>query len=73
MNGWEDDKWSTIITSVTIGGAMMGALFSGKFTKYGKKRMIQVLNVILLCSVGVCMVNSIYVIAAGRLQTRNLG
>ena len=66
MNGWTDDKWSTYITSITIAGAMLGSLLSGKFTKYGKKRMIQVLNVLLLCSVAVCMVNNIYVIAAGR-------
>ena len=45
---------------------MIGALFSGSFTKYGKKRMIQVLNIILLCAVAVCMVNNIYVIAVGR-------
>ena len=69
MHGWSDDTaqtWSTTITSITIAGAMCGALFSGVFTKYGKKRMIQVLNVILLCAVAVCMVNSIYVIAVGR-------
>lgn len=46
---------------------MIGALFSGNFTKYGKKRMIQILNVILLCTVGVCMINNIYVIAVGRV------
>ena len=40
MNGWTDDKWSTYITSITIAGAMLGSLLSGKFTKYGKKRMI---------------------------------
>ena len=40
MNNWTDDKWSTIITSITIGGAMIGALLSGNFTKYGKKKMI---------------------------------
>jgi predicted membrane protein len=40
MNNWNDDKWSTYITSITISGAMIGALFSGNFTKYGKKRMI---------------------------------
>ena len=57
MNGWTNDNWSTYITSITITGAMIGALFSGSFTKYGKKRMIQVLNVILLCSVGICMIN----------------
>ena len=45
---------------------MLGALFSGNFTKYGKKRMIQVINVVLLCSVGICMINNIYVIAVGR-------
>merc|ERR1719464_1479562 len=28
--------------------------------------MIQVLNVILLCSIGICMVNNIYVISFGR-------
>ena len=66
MNGWTNDNWSTYITSITISGVMIGALFSGSFTKYGKKRMIQVLNVILLCSVGICMINQIYVIAVGR-------
>ena len=40
MNGWTDDSWSTYITSITISGAMIGALFSGNFTKFGKKRMI---------------------------------
>ena len=69
MNGWTNDQatsWSTTITSITIGGAMIGALFSGNFTKYGKKRMIQIINLILLCSVGICMVNNIYVISVGR-------
>ena len=69
MNGWDHDQantWSTAITSITIGGAAVGALFSSSFVKYGKKRMIQVLNVILLCSIGVCMINNIYVIAGGR-------
>lgn len=69
MNGWNDDQaqaWSTTITSITIAGAAIGALFAANFTKYGKKRMIQVLNVILLCAIGVCMVNNISVIAVGR-------
>ena len=66
MNNWTDDNWSTYITSITISGAMIGALFSGNFTKFGKKRMIQILNVLLLCAVGICMVNNIIVIAVGR-------
>ena len=43
MNDWNDDEvntWSVTVTSVTNFGAMLGALFSGAFTKYGKKKMI---------------------------------
>ena len=69
MKNWTDEEkqtWNTAISSITILGAAVGALFSGSFTKYGKKRMIQVINVILLFSIGVCMINNIYVIAVGR-------
>ena len=69
MKGWDHDEaqvWSTAITTITSGGAAFGALFAANFVKYGKKRMIQVLNIMLLCSIGVCMINSIYVIAFGR-------
>ena len=55
-----------MITVVTNIGAMTGSLFSGAFTKYGKRKMILVLDVILLGVIGICMVNNIKVIAFGR-------
>ena len=70
MNDWDDDEintWSVTVTSVTNFGAMLGALFSGAFTKYGKKKMIIILDLILLASIGTCMVNNIWVISFGRL------
>ena len=69
MKGWDKDeaqKWSVIITVITNCGAMTGALFSGAFTKYGKMKMILVLDVILLAVIGICMINDIVVIAFGR-------
>ena len=69
MNGWDksqENAWSITVTSVTNVGVTIGALFSGAFTKYGKKRMILVLNIILLIAIGICMVNNIYVITFGR-------
>ena len=69
MEKWDDSEannWSVIVTSTTNFGAMIGSLSAGSFTKYGKKRMILVLDFILLTSIAICMVNNILVITFGR-------
>ena len=69
MYEWSEsdkNKWSVAITVSTNAVAMCGALFSGAFTKYGKKNMIIVLDVLLLIVIGICMIRHIYVIAFGR-------
>ena len=66
---WNDstkNTWDIGITTVTNAGAMVGALGSGSFAKYGKLKMILVLNAILVVSVGFCMIENIYVIAVAR-------
>ena len=66
---WTDRQkglWNIGITTITNLGAMCGALGSGSFAKYGKLRMIIVLNAVLLISVGACMVENIYMIAVAR-------
>ena len=45
---------------------MIGALFSAPFVKYGKLNMIILLNVILMTSVSLAMIENIYVIAIAR-------
>lgn len=68
LNWSESTKsgWNIGITTITNAGAMVGALCAGSFVKYGKLKMILVLNGILLVSIGVCMVENIYVIAVAR-------
>ena len=58
--------WNIGITTITNAGAMVGALCSGSVVKYGKLKMILILNVILIVSIGACMIENIYVIATGR-------
>ena len=45
---------------------MVGALAAGAFVKFGKLKMIVVMNCIFVASVCSCMVENIYVIAVGR-------
>ena len=68
LNWSESTKktWNIGITTITNAGAMTGALGAGVFVKYGKLKMILVLNVILMISVGFCMIQNIYVIAVAR-------
>ena len=69
MKGWDEDTketWSVAVTSITNFGAMLGALFSGAFTKYGKRKVIVILDLVLLASIGVCMVNRMVTICIGR-------
>ena len=66
---WSDHQqnvWNIGITTITNLGAMIGALVSGQFVRYGKLRMLLILNGILLTSIAACMIENIYVIATAR-------
>ena len=58
MNWNKHDKslWNIGITTITNLGAMTGALSAGSFLKFGKLRVLLILNVVLLISIGICMV-----------------
>ena len=45
---------------------MGGALCTSSFIKYGKLKMILILNGVLVAAIGVCMIENIFVIAFGR-------
>ena len=62
----EETYWITAITSITNLGAMIGALLSGSFLKYGKLRGILILNVVLLIAIGICLTGNIHAIAFAR-------
>lgn len=68
--GWSDDdltKYNSIITGVQIAGAMVGAQGCEPFTKkLGKLRLMHVMNLLLLCSIAVCMIDNIPIICVGR-------
>lgn len=70
MNGWSDSdktKYDSIITGVQIAGAMAGAQGCEPFIKrLGKLRLMHVMNLLMLISIGVCMIDVIAVICIGR-------
>lgn len=66
---WDDDQktlWDSIMTGVIILGAMSGALGCGSLLKHGKRRIILLMNLLLIISVGVCMIPNLYVVVVGR-------
>jgi MFS family permease len=58
--------WSPAITTVYSIGAAIGAIFSGKFAKYGKLKCILLNNIIVSLGAGITLVPNDYVIAVGR-------
>ena len=73
LNGWNENEsqvWNTTITSVSIFGALVGALSAGtgKLNKFGKLRMIISMNIFLMISIASCLISAkmIWLIAIGR-------
>merc|ERR1712110_1160838 len=71
LNGWESDEskfWNTALTAISMVGAMIGSLSAGFFTKYGKLRMILIINLLIIISVAICMISTqlIWLVAIGR-------
>ena len=62
----DEKRWNVGITTITNLGTMIGALCAGAFIEYGKVRMMLYLNGVLVVSIGICMVENIYIIAFGR-------
>ena len=69
--GWDDDearKQNTLITSVTILGAAIGALSCSKLLSMGKRKLLFVLNLVLVLGVALTNVGSkVWLIYIGRL------
>ena len=59
--------YDTILTVATIVGAMCSSLGASFYLKYGKYNMILVMNVLICIGTGLCMIEIMPVIAAGRL------
>ena len=69
MNEWDKDEQKTfdvIVTGSIIGGAAIGAISSGSLMKFGKLRVILTMNLILIASIMVCMLNNMLLICFGR-------
>ena len=62
----EQTDFDSLVTAVWVVGAGIGSIFSASFMKFGKLRMILVLNMILILSLLVCMMNNILLICVGR-------
>ena len=54
------------MTSMTNLGTIIGALLIGFMTKYGKLKMINYTNVLMIIGIAICMVDNTTVIALGR-------
>lgn len=54
------------MTSSIVAGAMTGALSCGSFMKYGKRKIILMMNFLLIISAAVCQINNLTVIAIAR-------
>ena len=66
---WDKDdqkSFDAIITGSQVAGAGIGAYLSGSFMKFGKLRLILVMNLVLIASIFVCMMNNILLICFGR-------
>ena len=59
-------NFDVIVTGVNIIGAGIGAILCGSFMKFGKLRVILIMNLILILSIIVCMMNNILIICVGR-------
>lgn len=69
MYDWdkEDQKnFDVILTGVLVAGSGIGAYLSGSLMKFGKLRVILIMNLILIASILICMMNNILLICFGR-------
>lgn len=59
-------NWDTVQQSVNLFGAIIGSLSCATLLNHGKFKLIMLVNGLLTISIGVCMVENMYVIFVGR-------
>ena len=60
-------KFISNVTAASMVGAAIGSLFSGPFTRFGKKNGLHVANIILAVGCGLTLYRNIYTLIAGRV------
>ena len=69
--GWLDNDnsslYNTAVNSMSIAGVGLGSIIGPNFVNGGRKRCVQVFNVVGIISCILCIVPNIYVLCAGRL------
>ena len=69
IHEWDEDQhtmYDSILTSICMLGSAFGALLCEPFFKYGKLKIMIYMNVLLIASISLCMINVIWVITIGR-------
>jgi MFS family permease len=62
----EKDEILTTMTTITLVGMGIGALFSGPFMKFGKKNCILFANIFVIIGCSLCLIKRFEVVLAGR-------